>query len=272
MAKVKTAICSRLFNQSIGRDCETITNSKRYMDYYSELASLTLARALRNQSDNDFDHYTILNDKASESLSKDFARRLGDNGLNTILVRNSDFENVLMGVHSGNEAVCFSKMDIDDFVHKDAVKLAKAAYVPGRLIAHGYSNGFLFDSSTGGLKSLRLDYKGLGHIVMMQSFLFDRSTPFYPPYGICHTNIKGVLKERNDKFADDSLIVYGDKDCNDRAYVYVRHTDALSKSFRFVEKGSWPKDLTEERFEELFGISFEELKKGFKDLYDKHYI
>ena len=277
---VKLVIISRFFcadgELDCTDDCSIMVKIPEQMHYYSRLASTTIAPSLRNQTDQDFSHYTIIHNHADPVLMSDHQHILEDAGLSTTLIPYGDYESELRKIHLENDAVCFSAMDNDDLVNKHAVYLAKQAYVPNRLTVHGYSCGMKMDLQTNSCVQFKHDYKGLGHIRIMQSFLFDRTTGFYNPYLVSHTKTKKSLELMNDPFADDDLIKYGDADCeNGLTYVYIKHSK--SRSFRkFHSRDSnkpnltktdvFPDNITQEEFQDVFGIAPQRLVDNFKTI------
>ncbi len=255
---VKVVIASRFFCKSIVRDCEALMNDRREVYYHAELAATTIAPSLANQTDKNFEHHTIINDKADPQLMKDYQKIVADSGLDTKIISYSDWGKVIKGIYAESHALCLSRMDIDDLINSNAVLLAKQAYVPGRLTIHGYDSGIRFDATTGGYELFEANYHKLGHHSIMQSCIYDHPLPFYNIYCYRHNLIKEDLQKVNDKFADEDLIVIGDERCEKHmTYVYVRQPEAqfgFSKLPQINEK-AWPDCIDYDKFKVCFGIS-----------------
>ena len=263
--KINTIILSRLFCTNIDRDCVALTNNAEEMLYYSKLAAITIAPSLKNQTDQNFEHVTIINDKANPQLMNDYSHIVRDAGLKTKLVPYSEYVDFIKDLHNSSDAICLSEMDLDDLVHNDAILLAKRAYVPGRLTVHGYQSGLRFDLRSNSCLEYIRDYKRNGHIRIMQSFIFDKQTPFYEPYSIPHVYVLKTLQKNKDKFADKKLIKYGDLDCKfPFPYVYVKHARAsTSLKSKPTEVGRFPENFSFDDFRVCFGISPNELQKAY---------
>ncbi len=267
---MKIYITSRLYShqyENIDFDCVECTNNKSFMRYCSYFSKMTIAKSLHNQSCQDFEHISIINDKANKSLMLQYQDIVNDGGLKTTLIPNSEYLDFLKDAHKSNDSVCISRMDIDDLVFFDTVKDIKNAYVPGRLIVYGFKNGLRYDIMSGGCQEFTPNYNGLGHMSIMQSFIFDKTTPCYEPYELKHTCPKKALADRHDKFADDSLIVYGDK-ASIPSFVWMTHPHGYSsyRIFRNIPAASWPASVSHEQFETYYGISPEELQSEFKKI------
>ena len=262
---VKVVVASRFFCKSIVRDCEALMNNKGEVYYHAKLAATTIAKSLANQTDKNFEHHTITNDKANPQLMLDYQKIVNDAGLNTQIISYSDWGKVIKGIYAKSKAFCLSRMDIDDLIHSNAIKFAKEAYVPGRLTIHGYDSGLRFDATTGGYELFEANYHRLGHHSMMQSCIYDHPLPFYNTYCYRHNLIKEDLQKVNDKFADDKLIVLGDEKCEDHmTYVYVRQPEAQFGFTKLsqISKESWPECIDPDKFTSCFGISAEELRNN----------
>lgn len=262
-------IISRLYSHHYENDldCEQCTNDKSFMRYCSYFSKMTIARSLCNQSCQDFVHISIINDKANKMLMEDYRSIVSDGGLKTTLIPKSEYLDFLNDAHKSNDSICISRMDIDDLVCFDAVENVRKAYVPGRLIIYGFKNGLRYDIKTGGCQAFAPDYKGLGHMSIMQSFLFDKTTPCYEPYVLQHVCPKTALINRHDKYADDSLIVYGDRK-SIPSFVWMTHPHGYSsyRTFKSISGKEWPTELSHEEFKIYYGISPEELQSEFKKI------
>lgn len=259
---VKVVIASRFFCKSIIRDCEALMNNKDEVYYHAKLAATTMAKSLANQTDKNFEHHTIINDKADPQLMKDYQKIVSDAGLNSCIISFSDWGKIIKGIYAKSHAFCLSRMDIDDLIHNNAVALAKRAYVPGRLIIHGYVSGLRFDATSNGCELFKPKRCNLGHHSIMQSCIYDHPLPFYNTYCYRHDLIKEDLQNVNDRFVDDNLLAIGDNQCEKyMTYVYVRHPEAqwgFSNLYQ-ISKGSWPECIDHDKFKLCFGISPEEL-------------
>jgi hypothetical protein len=189
--------------------------------------------SLTNQTDGDFVHYTIVNDRASDDVSEIYRRHLEACGVRTTLVRRMEWWDLLKSESSGCGAVCVARIDDDDAIHADAVRQAKAHFRKGMLTVYGYTTGLRARIGDGFYRKELVSYGKSGHHSMFQTFMFDSSDNAVNPYDFDHSDVVGgLLKKGFSPGRAESCIVNGDGDAPWPASLYLRHKNSVSTANR----------------------------------------
>ena len=241
-----------------------------FLSKQAALAKSNIIKSLENQTNKNFElifhvHPRVFSDrryrrvlatlKSSETLPIKFVKK----GETPLLVKEA-FENY--------DYVIQTRMDLDDFVYKDAVadtqnKINECE----NLLSYGYCNGYMYFKNN--LYTYLYLSNGAGHHSVFQSLImkssFAKDLPFIGAYSFPHHNVKFRLKrflERNNiNFAEDMFR----QNVSDNAYIYFRHENANEIAAR---KKSMVNTLrkrhstlvsyvTKEQLEEEFGFDYE---------------
>lgn len=225
-------IATRLYSDKIGRfDADAAANDRTLVDHRGLLSELVMGPSLRNQTDSGFRHYTITNDHARIEISEIYKRRLEAAGVVTTLVPKSEWPDViLMESKESPDGLCVARIDDDDAVHADAVKLAKSHFRKGRLTVYGYTTGIRARTGEDFYRVEKVPYGSHGHHSIFQTYMFDSACGnVFNPYDCDHSDVvDGLVANGMARDGARQSIVNGDADVVWPAFLYLRHGDSVS--------------------------------------------
>lgn len=246
-------IGTRLFSVSFGNnDAVERSNNPDVIHQCAKIAVNTLVPSLLNQSYQDFQHFTIINEKSNPQLMLNYKTALDNAGLHTTLVTVDEWQQKIEEVGKCGSVIT-SRMDFDDFIKSSAVKEIRSSFEYGQIQMVGYRNGFILWE---GEKEVRRFVYALntGHIAIMQSIVADTSLKCGPSslwnvYSYQHTHPEKLFELRN----VNGIIRCLDKSL-DESFIYVRHKNADSFSVYNPNKFELA-SIDEKRLSDLFGIT-----------------
>jgi hypothetical protein len=230
---MKFIVCTRLYSDKIGTfDAEAASNDRSLVEKRGILSELVMGPSLMNQTDRNFVHYTIVNDKASDAISRVYKCHLASCGVETTLVRKSEWPELLKSQAKECLGPMFvARIDDDDAIHKNAVELAKRHFRKGMVTVYGYTTGIRTRIGDGFYRMEKVSYGKSGHHSIFQTFMFDQGHETINPYDFDHSNVVGGMVSRGiSRQAAESSIVNGDKNVEWPAFLYLRHGYSVSTS------------------------------------------
>ena len=256
-------IGTRLYAYPInGFDADKAAADERMVRRRAELSEKILCPSLRNQSDRDFSHYTIINAVAGLETASIYIGRLRDSGIHTTPVTMQEWRGILeTRWRQASDGICVARIDDDDAVFSMAVEQAKMRYRKGLLTIYGWTTGLRCRVGEGIFRTEHVKYGKTGHHSILQTFIFDSSTPMFDPYAFDHSNVvTGLVARGMSREAALQTIANGDADADGPAFVYVRHQDSVSTRMRRpydADSGFPPTSFDPKSITSLFGITDE---------------
>lgn len=195
------------------------------------LAKNNALSSLDNQTNKNFDIVFILNVKFFDNPKYEFILTELQNGtaLPVKFIKNAEQPRLVKEAMADYDFVIQSRMDLDDFVYKDAVAETHAkADECVDLLSYGYCKGYIY--TYGELYPQYNTWEELGHQSILQSLIlkssFARNLPFMGAYGHNHGRVKTVIQE----FLEKNGIAFAERmfqqNISDRAYIYFRHENS----------------------------------------------
>ena len=233
------------------------------------LAKSNVFKSLENQSNKNFDIVIIAHEKVFSNKKYEFIFKEFQEGTTLSLKFIKAKEQSLLVKEAMNEYdfVIYSRMDLDDFIFKDAVedtqnKVSECENV----LAYGYNRGYTY--VWGELYPHCWLFSNRGHHSILQSLIwessFAKNLPFMSIFS-GHPKIKLVLK----KFLEDNGVEFSESMFQQskatNAYIYFRHDlslDQFDKNSRNpIKIPNKPqlttKDITKKQLEEEFGFHYD---------------
>lgn len=255
---MKFIIGTRLFTYSIsGFDADSASNNEPLIREHAQLAVKTLVPSLLNQTDLEFDHFTLVNRNAKKSSYKIFTDALANAGLHTSPLTMHEWSQMVHEAkNNAINGIGVARIDDDDCIFDKGVELAKKKYAKGKSIIYGWTSGLRYRIGSDCIREETVGYGRCGHHSILQTCIMDASSDMLDPYWFDHSNVRKWLSEHgySEKEIDD-MIVNGDSDTNGPAFVYVRGKNSVST----ITKQKYDDDS---RFKPI-SVSNEYLKKRF---------
>ena len=243
-------------------------------------------RTLENQSNQNFELVFLTNEKFLTEKKYEFILSTLKNSttLPFKFIPYKDYPYLVVDAMNEYEFVIQSRLDFDDFIHKDLVADTQNKINEcDRILAYGYCKGYQY--ILGELYTYFCQYSLVGHHSLLQSLIMDSSfakkLPFigihnlpgiypnmYNKY-ISHTKIKNALKEflesNGVELAENMFI----QNISPKSFIYFRHDfsqDQFQPWGNLISplniKNFTTKDdnITKKQLEEEFGFTGHELK------------
>lgn len=234
----KIIIGTRLYSNSINNfDCLEASSNKDTILKAAKISNTYLVPSLKNQTDKEFEHFTIINNYAPLNTITIYKDELEKNLFKTTLIRNNDWDSFIKNnvIDRKDNNICISRIDYDDCIHKNAIETIKKKTVTDKTIIYGWTNGLRYRIGTNVFREYSPQYSTQGHMSVLQSCLIGKNSKdidIYNPYKWDHSNIRKSLKNIKSEEEINELIVNGNSDLNDEyAYIWIRHENAASTIF-----------------------------------------
>lgn len=260
---MKFMIGTRLFAYSIcGFDADSAANNESLIREHAELSVKTMVPSLLNQSDLDFEHFTLVNDNASKESYGIFTSALENAGLHTVPLTMSEWSQAIHdSKENAKDGLCVARIDDDDCIFDKGVEFAKKAYSKGRSIVYGWTDGLRFRIGSGIVRREIVGYGRSGHHSILQTCIMDSSSDTLNPYWFDHSNVRKWLSEHGYSDADIArTIVNGDSNANGPAFIYVRGKNSVSTvtKQRYDDDSRFrPVKVTREFIKKRFGVELQ---------------
>lgn len=227
-------IGTHLYSRSInGFNCLEASFNKDIIIKAADMSMTYLVPSLKNQTDSNFEHFTIIHNKAPKNILQVYADKLDSINFKTTLIRYNDWEPFLKeSIKDCGYNVVISRIDYDDCVHKKAIETIKNKIQANKTIIYGWTNGLRYRLNSGCIREYIPRYELQGHMSILQSCLIGHNSIEYPiifnPYKWDHSNVKKFLLENDISEQEISnIILNGNADLNyEPAYIWIRHKDA----------------------------------------------
>lgn len=227
--------------------------------------------SLENQTNKNFEVYFSLHDKAFSDKKYEFISATLSNftTLSLTFIKSNKRPSLVKDALNEYDFVIQSRMDLDDFIYKDAVadtqnKIDECEDV----LSYGYCRGYEY--IYGQLYPHYIAWSGKGHINIFQSLILKSvAAKKLPPLCISsfyHDKFKPMLEEyltkRGATFSESMF----KQDLTTNAYIYFRHGFSQEQLTRYgansqikipIRKHLLTKDITKKQLEEEFGFFHE---------------
>lgn len=234
----KIIIGTRLYSNSINNfDCLAASSNKDTILKAAKISNTYLVPSLKNQTDKEFEHFTIINNNAPLNIIMTYKDELEKNLFKTTLIRKDDWDSFIKDIviNRKDNNVCISRIDYDDCIHKNAIEIIKKKIPIDKTIIYGWTNGLRYRVGTNVFREYNPQYSMQGHMSVLQSCLIGKNSKdidIYNPYRWDHSNVRKFLKNNRSDKEIDKLLVNGNADLsNEYAYIWIRHKNAASTMF-----------------------------------------
>ena len=226
------------------------------------LAKNNLLKSLENQTNKNFEICFWANGRYFDNPKYEFIfTALKDcTSLTVKFIKKDDMADLVKVAYNEYDFVIQSRMDFDDFVHKEAVADVQSKVSEcDRMLSYGYCKGYTYFNNK--LYPFYIEYDKRGHIGLLQSLIaesaFAKKIPYVGAYTFNHVKIKPSLKEflenNNVEFAENMF----QQNVSTNAFIYFRHDTTLSNH---KPRGKSITKITKKQLEDEFGFAGYELK------------
>lgn len=256
-----------------------------FLKKQAALAVNNSLRSLENQTNKDFEVIFLLNGRLFVDENYKFVFDTLRGGISVPVHFPQNYNSFIKDAYDKYDFVIQSKMDLDDFLHKDAVadtqsKIGECENV----LIYGYCKGYLYladknvfldryskdySYTKGTLSHIYYSSRGIGHLGILQSFIckssFAKTLPTMGPYAFIHHKAKlkfQAFLEKNGVAFSESMF---QQNTTMNAFIYFRHEFS---HFILAHEGAadtWIEDrdevtteeITKKQLEDEFGFFYE---------------
>ena len=228
-------------------------------------------RSLENQTNKNFEVYFCLHGKAFSDKKYDFISATLSNftTLPLTFIKGDSRQSLVDSALKEFDFVIQSRMDLDDFIWKDAVADTQDKINECEdILSYGYCRGYQY--IYGELYPHYKEWGGKGHINIFQSLILKSVTlGKLPPLSMAsfyHHTFKTMLEEYLTKHGVAFSESMFKQDLTTNAYIYFRHRFSQEQLTRYginsqfkipIRKPLLTEDITKKSLEEDFGFFYE---------------
>ena len=185
-------------------------------------------KSLENQTDKNFEIVFYVNDKlfVDESYKFIFSTLRDAVTVPVRFPKRGEYKTWVQEAYDKYDFVIQSRMDFDDFLHKDAIadtheKIDECE----NILLYGYCKGYLYSDGT--LRHMFYPSRGIGHHSILQSEIWKSSfapkLPFFDSYFSGHHRAKQKLKEIVEQSGVEFSESMFQQNTTMDAFIYFRH-------------------------------------------------
>lgn len=228
---VKHFIIMRFFpNQDIGYLYNVL--HKGFLKKQLDLAVNNSLRSLENQTNKNFEVVFLMHPRFFVDKSYEFLFTTLRDAI-TVPVhfpKKDEYPPLVKDASNKYDFVILSRMDFDDFLHKDAVAdTQNKVNECENVLVYGYCNGYAYLNEIKEVFLYFRPFNGIGHNGLLQSCIWKTSFAksqnllCISPYFSAHTKIKLKLKEFLEKNGIQFSESMFQQNTTMKAYIYFRH-------------------------------------------------
>ena len=244
---------------------------KGFLQKQADLAANNALKSLANQTNKNFEIIFLMHPKTFDDESYEFIFKSLTEASPVPVHFPRNYNAFIEDAYAKYDFVIQSRMDFDDFLHKDAV--ADTQNQVGNcenILLYGYCKGYLYFNADGMLRHMSYPSRGIGHLGILQSFIwkssFARQLPTLGPYfTAAHHRMKIKLKEFLDKNGVEFSESMFKQNTDMKAFIYFRHEFSHFITVHNGDPDTWVEDegevtadeITRKQLEDDYGFTYE---------------
>ena len=243
-----------------------------FLQKHTTLAANNALKSLANQTNKNFEIVFLMHPRTFVDESYKFIFDTLTEASPVPVHFPKNYNAFIEDAYAKYDFVIQSRMDFDDFLHKDAVADTQNQVDNcENILLYGYCKGYLYWSADGVLHRMFYPSRGIGHLGILQSFIwkssFARQLPTIGPYfSGAHHKMKIRLKEFLEKNGVEFSESMFQQNTTMNAFIYYRHEfshftvlhDGNSNDPWIVYQGEVTADeMTRKQLEEDYGFTYE---------------